>query len=98
MNKRIPKPTDRTWVKLAFCLVEDPEIFFAPNQNVAALAKARSICKQCPVARQCLADALAAEGSRSADSRFGVYAGTTPKQRERLYHRTRVRANRQTAA
>ncbi|WP_199572680.1 WhiB family transcriptional regulator [Streptomyces murinus] len=98
MSKRIPKPTDRTWVKLAFCLTADPEDFFPPNQNAAGIAKARSICKQCPVAQQCLADVLAAEGGKTAASRHGVYAGTTPKQRERLYHRMRVRANRQAAA
>ncbi|SEC02537.1 Transcription factor WhiB [Streptomyces misionensis] len=98
MSKHIPKPTDRAWVKLAFCRVEDPEVFFPPSQNIAGLNRARAICEQCPVAEQCLADALAAEGGKSADSRYGVYAGTTPKERARLYHRLRVKANRQSAA
>ncbi|MFJ6667470.1 WhiB family transcriptional regulator [Streptomyces sp. NPDC091383] len=99
MSKHTPKPTDRTWLKLAFCLAADvdPDTFF-PDQNLSGLSKAREICKQCPVAQQCLAECLAAEGGKTAASRHGVYAGTTPKQRERLYHQMRVRANRQAAA
>ncbi|MET9012278.1 WhiB family transcriptional regulator [Streptomyces olivaceoviridis] len=97
MSKRMPKPADRTWLKLAACRADDvdPETFF-PDQNVAGLAKARAICKGCPVARQCLADCLEAEGGRAAANRHGVYAGMTPKQRERLYRR--VQSNTQAAA
>ena len=42
---------------------------------------AAALCTGCPVARQCLALALAAEGDVAPRYRFGLYAGTTPAQR-----------------
>lgn len=89
----------RTWLKTAACRTDgtDPETFF-PDNNAVKIEQARAVCKTCPVRRECLTDCMKHEGGRSAKSRWGVYAGLTPRQRERLYHRLRVRANRRTKA
>jgi hypothetical protein len=89
----------RTWLTSAACLADnvDPDTFFHDN-NAAFIAEARTICAACPVRRDCLIDCMRHEGGRSAKSRFGVYAGLTPRQRERLYHRLRNRKGRTKAA
>jgi len=83
----------RVWLKEAACRAEgaDPEVFF-PDNNAIGIANARAVCRTCPVRRECLIDYMRHEGGRSAKSRWGVYAGLTPRQRERLYHRLRNRA------
>jgi len=85
----------REWLKHAACKTEDtdPETFF-PDNNTLKIAQARAVCATCPVRRECLIDCMAHEGARSAKTRFGVYAGLTPRQRERLYHRLRQRRTR----
>jgi WhiB family redox-sensing transcriptional regulator len=87
----------RTWLKEAACRAPgiNPETFF-PNNNLAGIDQARAICKTCPVRRACLADCLRHERGSKASSRWGVYAGLTPRQRERLWHKLRARrkANR----
>lgn len=87
----------RKWLISAACLGEDPETFF-PDNNAARIALAKAVCETCPVRRDCLIDCMRREGGRSAKSRFGVYAGLTPRQRERLYHRLRNRKTRTKAA
>ena len=78
------------WIKQAACRTEgiNPEQFF-PDNNADLINEARAICKPCPVRRDCLVTCMRQEGSRSSESRWGVYAGLTPRQRERLYHRLR---------
>jgi WhiB family redox-sensing transcriptional regulator len=80
----------REWLTEASCRAEDPETFF-PDNNAAQIEYAKAICETCPVRRECLIDCMAHEAGRSAKSRWGVYAGLTPRQRERLYHRLRQR-------
>lgn len=82
----------RVWLAFAICRTEgtDPETFF-PDNNAAKIARAKAVCETCPVRRECLIDCMAHEAGRSAKSRWGVYAGLTPRQRERLYHRLRSR-------
>lgn len=83
----------RAWLTQAACRADgvDPETFFHDN-NASYIAAARTVCNQCPVRRECLADCMRDEGDRSAKSRWGVYAGLTPRQRERLHHKLRSRA------
>ena len=50
---------------------------FFPEQGASAEA-ARGFCDSCPVRRECLAYALAAEDLH------GVWAGTSSRQRKRL--------------
>lgn len=64
------------WVTRAHCRAGDPDLLFvrgAEQRGVAA-----SVCGRCPVADQCLADAL--------DNRieFGVWGGFTERQRRAL--------------
>lgn len=59
---------------------------------------ARQIClKECPVRRECLQSAMAAEASVSVKFRHGVWGGLGPAQRQAL-HRKRVAAARELAA
>lgn len=72
------------WQEDAACREHDTEFFFfedreqgeerSPNRN--ALAKA--ICSSCPVMRACLEHAL------SVPESYGVWGGTTPKERARM--------------
>lgn len=74
-----------TWARHAACRGDDPEKYFDERYLPRNLA-----CHYCPVAAQCLAEALEAEGTRPASMRFGVYGGLTTKQRAALAHRRRV--------
>lgn len=87
----------RAWLLLAACRSVDPEIFF-PDNNVAGIEKARRICRSCLVIRDCLADCLREEGGSRVGSRWGVYAGLTPRQRVRLHEKLRNQARRTKAA
>lgn len=91
----------RAWLLQAACRREDihPDEMF-PDNNTAGIAHAKDICATCPVRRACLIDCMRTEGARSAKSRWGVYAGLTPRQRERLFHklRSRTRARAKAAA
>ena len=81
-----------TWTSRAACRGHDPELWF--SDQAADRTKARRICARCPIAADCLRDALAAEGDASEKTRSGIYAGTTPAERRRLYERHRDRAGR----
>lgn len=63
------------WVTQAKCRNGDPDALFVRG---AAQRRAASICRHCPVAMQCVADAL--------DNRveFGVWGGLTERQRRAL--------------
>ncbi|MEU5593061.1 WhiB family transcriptional regulator [Streptomyces sp. NPDC020298] len=93
----LPQPADQTWQKQAACRAKDvdPDVFFSEN-NVAGIAKARQICKGCPVAQACLIDCMTNEGGKSLGARHGIYAGMSPRQRQRLYEKLRDRAKNQT--
>ena len=49
----------------------------------AEWAGVRAVCRGCPVTTQCLAAAMAAEGSR-VTGRFGMWGGMDPQQRTNL--------------
>lgn len=49
----------------------------------AEWAELRAVCRGCPVTTQCLAAAMAAEGSR-VTGRFGMWGGMDPQQRTNL--------------
>ncbi len=72
----------RDWRQLAACARPgvDPEWFFPNSQDGAKIRRAKRICADCAVKAPCLADAL----SRSPNSDFGIYGGTTPQQRVHL--------------
>ncbi|MCV7099589.1 WhiB family transcriptional regulator [Mycobacterium palustre] len=63
------------WVSKALCNDSDPDRLFVTG---AAQRKAASICRHCPVMRECAAEAL--------DNRveFGIWGGMTERQRRAL--------------
>lgn len=69
-------PND-AWRWHALCAQVDPELFY-PEPKRATTNQARRVCMLCPVRSECLADALA------RDERFGVWGGTSEKQRRKL--------------
>jgi WhiB family redox-sensing transcriptional regulator len=80
------------WLKQAACRADgiDPDEMF-PDNNPAGITHARQICAPCPVREQCLADAMATEGTRTARNRYGIRAGLTGSQRRALYDAQRKR-------
>jgi hypothetical protein len=80
----------RTWLTNAACRADDvdPDVFF-PANTVDSIDKARAICAGYPVRQDCLIDCMRHEGGKAAVSRFGVFAGLSPRQRAALYQRRR---------
>ncbi len=74
------------WRAQAACRADgiDPDVMF-PDSNAADIEDARQICAPCPVRAECLADAMATEGDRTARNRYGIRAGLTGRQRRALY-------------
>ena len=66
------------WMRDALCAQVDPELFFAEKSAWAVTIQAKLICRRCPVIAECLEYAVA------NNENFGVWGGTTPKQRQRL--------------
>jgi WhiB family redox-sensing transcriptional regulator len=64
------------WQDDALCAQVGPELFFPETGESAA--PARSICRACPVAVECL------EYAQVHAKKYGIYAGMGPKQRKRL--------------
>ena len=70
------------WHAEAACLGLEDSVFFGatdpevrPQYNLSDIKSAKAICDECPVKEMCLTAALAMR------ERYGVWAGTTPKQR-----------------
>jgi len=66
------------WRLQARCQDADPDTFFPPDGH--NVDHARLLCGQCPVAGECLDEAL--KIARSDD--FGVWGGTSPQERETI--------------
>jgi hypothetical protein len=71
---------DKEWLSQAACLGLDPAIFFSENETYA-----KSVCANCDVVKECLADVLIYESK--VHRRDGVYGGTGPSDRDRMYSR-----------
>lgn len=73
------------------------EVFFPTHTqgrgSRRACEAAFIICYGCPVRSECLEDALTQERGLPVSRRFGVYAATTPQQRDALDARTRGRGS-----
>ena len=70
------------WQDEALCAQVDADLFF-PGKGGSADAPKR-VCCWCDVREQCLAYALEMEARPGAIGRFGVYGGTSPKEREAI--------------
>lgn len=57
--------------------------------------EAAARCAGCPVIEQCLADAMAQEGTLSAGSRYGIRGALSPKERASLAGEKRAAAKRE---
>jgi len=73
--------TDEPWRADAQCLDEDPDLWFPASENPThpTWDEPRALCAVCPVAAQCLDDALATE---TRSTRFGIRGGMGPDERD----------------
>ncbi|WP_216205344.1 WhiB family transcriptional regulator [Amycolatopsis aidingensis] len=74
------------WRHRAACRDEDPELFFPVSDvgpGAAQVAQAKAVCARCPVRAQCLQYAL----DNGLD--YGIYGGTTERERRDLVRRSR---------
>jgi WhiB family redox-sensing transcriptional regulator len=66
--------TEQWWWRMrAACQNADPDLFFP---ETLASAKAKKICKDCPVRQQCLAHAI------EYGEEFGIWGGMTRLERQ----------------
>ncbi len=75
------REAQRDWWPAAACRTADPDIFFpvsAYGPGRDEIARAKAVCAECGVRRQCLQFALATHQAH------GVWGGTT--EEERLVH------------
>lgn len=71
-----PIQIERPWVVFAACKDEPGMTFFPQSRDEEA--QALTICGICPVSEDCLDHAL------ETKERFGVWGGTTEKERKKL--------------
>lgn len=79
------------WRDRAACLGTDDDTFFPHEGDTDGAARAVAICDTCPVADQCLTEALTDEGTLGARHRYGIRGGLTPAQRHTLSRANRSR-------
>lgn len=93
MNPNQPTATSRPDWRRANCRGEPYEVMFpTPENDPDANAKAKAICRACPIMDDCLDHALE---TREPD---GVWGGMTSKERFKLVRKIRDRARQQAAA
>lgn len=71
-----PVLEERPWAVYSACREADPEIFFASTRADERAAVA--VCSTCAVADQCLEFAI------ETRERFGVWGGTSERQRRKM--------------
>ena len=75
---------DYSWRNLAICRDTDPDLFFPVGTTGYALVqidKAKHVCSECPVTRDCLQYAL----DTNQDS--GIWGGTSEEERRTIRRR-----------
>jgi len=75
------------WQDFASCRGVDPEAFFDKSPIYA-----KSVCKDCPVKSECLADAL------RTNERYGVWGGLTWNERRKILRARAGAVTRQNVA
>jgi WhiB family redox-sensing transcriptional regulator len=73
------------WRRQAACRDADAELFFPPERSgghTHQVARARELCAGCQVRQPCLE--LALHGPQAHNDRYGIFAGTTARQRSTL--------------
>ncbi|PXY25939.1 transcription factor WhiB [Prauserella sp. PE36] len=75
------------WSERAACRDEDPELFFPVSDmgpGAQQTAQAKAICARCPVRAECLRYAL------ESGLDYGIFGGTTERERRALVRRNRA--------
>lgn len=67
------------WKSEAACREADLDDFFADESDTVRVGRALSLCRDCPVIEECLAQAMGTPGPT-----YGVYGGTTARQRRAM--------------
>ncbi len=81
------RPDDAgSWWKQAACRGLETDLFF-PERGEST-SEAEAACSGCPVSDDCLWFALGSNGARP--QRFGIWGGTSERQRRRLRHDIRA--------
>jgi len=75
----VPILEERPWAVFAACHDSDPELFFPASRMDED--RALALCAICPVEGECLDYAL------ESRERFGIWGGTTDKERRKLIRR-----------
>jgi WhiB family transcriptional regulator, redox-sensing transcriptional regulator len=78
--------TATNWRSAGACLSADPDLFFPISSTGPAerqIARAKQICAECSVRRECLEFAL------SHKQIYGIWGGTTAEDRQRERRRKR---------
>lgn len=66
-----------------------PDAMYPSPSDKNAVEAAKTVCAFCHVRAACLQAAIAEEGARSTENRFGIRAGLTESQRYWLYVKRR---------
>jgi WhiB family redox-sensing transcriptional regulator len=66
------------WREAARCRGSSPAVFFPAEDEGPEAQRAKAICAACAVRKECLEEALAAR------EQFGIWGGTTPRERRRI--------------
>jgi WhiB family redox-sensing transcriptional regulator len=74
----LPHHRDQAWRKEANCIGADLEIFFPDIPTNRSSLEAKALCRQCPVALECLEEAL------QQPEEFGIFGGLTRDERQGL--------------
>ena len=85
---RPPAPANSDWWERAACLGLDTSLFF-PSRGEST-AEAEAVCGSCEVRDDCLWFALGDNGRRA--EKFGIWGGSSERQRRRLRHEARASA------
>jgi len=85
---------DYTWRDQAMCRDTDPELFFpigTTGQALLQIAKAKSVCYQCPVTVECLEFAL------ETNQDTGIWGGNSEEERRQMRRTAAQQARSQRA-
>lgn len=77
------------WTDHAACHGRPTSWWYPGRGDTFSTEVALSICRACPVRRQCLAETLEVEGETG--ERYGIFGALTPSQRDQVARTTRTR-------
>lgn len=85
------KPTEKNygWQLQGACRKVDPEMFFLPynlrmSEKRKYIARAKEVCKTCPVIEECLSFSL------DTEEQYGVWGGLSEEERQVIVRRRRI--------